>query len=64
MEVKAFINEMAEKNAFFKDKLKNYTHKNEGIDSDIDKKEMEINTLEKVFDDLHEEIKNRVETYI
>jgi len=28
MEVKAFINEMAEKNAFFKDKLKNYTHKN------------------------------------
>jgi len=36
---------MAEKNSFFKDKLKNYTHQNEGIDSDINRQEAEIDTL-------------------
>lgn len=55
---------MSDENHLFKEKLKQYEHENTDIGNDLEQKENRIDSLEKVFTDKHEEIKNKVEGYI
>lgn len=64
IEVKAYINEMAEENTILKQKLKSYEKENTGIGNDLEQKENKIDNLERTFAEKHEQIKNLVETYI
>lgn len=64
IEVKAFINEMAEENGILKEKLKGYEKENTGIGNDLEMKETKIDNLERTFSEKHQMIKNLVENYI
>lgn len=45
IEVKAFINEMADDNNILKEKLKGYEKENTGIGNDLEQKENKIDNL-------------------
>lgn len=49
IEVKAYINEMAEDNTILKEKLKGYEKENSGIGEDLEVKDNKIDNLERTF---------------
>jgi hypothetical protein len=63
-EVKAYIGNLNNDARILKDKLKKYEQENNNISDDLNNKQDNIDDLERVFADQHDQIKSQIDNYI